>query len=249
MHRLRAPAGCPWDAEQTHRSLRPYLLEEAYEVLDAIDEGSDASLCDELGDLLLQVVFHAELATERGAFTIGDVIDGLSAKLIRRHPHVFGETEVSSSADVERNWAAIKRGEREKAGVAAPSAIDGLPRAMPSLARAHRMGEKAANAGFDWDCAADVRDKIDEELAEVDLALADGGPTALEDEIGDLLFAVSSFARLNGIQSESALTGALAKFDARFRRLEQHLGRSQQTMHDLGAADLEALWQLLKNRV
>lgn len=248
MHRLRAPAGCPWDAEQTHRSLRPYLLEEAYEVLDAIDDGSDSALCDELGDLLLQVVFHAELAAERGAFTIGDVIEGLSAKLVRRHPHVFAETQVSSSAEVERNWSAIKRVEREKAGLAAPSAIDGLPRALPALARAHRMGEKAANVGFDWNCAAAVRDKIDEELAEVDLALAATDPAALEEEIGDLLFAVASFARLSGIQAESALSAALVKFDARFRRLEQHLAHSGQAIHDLESADLEALWQRLKNR-
>ncbi|MBI5506390.1 MAG: nucleoside triphosphate pyrophosphohydrolase [Deltaproteobacteria bacterium] len=248
MHRLRSPGGCPWDAEQTHRSLRPYLLEEACEVLDAIDDGSDADLRDELGDLLLQVVFHAELAAERGAFTIGDVIAGLSAKLVRRHPHVFAETEVSSSADVERNWSAIKRAEREEAGVRAPSAIDGLPRALPALARAHRMGEKAANVGFDWDCAAGVRDKIDEELAEVDLALAGGDSAALEEEIGDLLFAVASFARLNAIQAESALTGALAKFDTRFRRLERHLSETGQSMRGLAAADLEALWQSLKKR-
>lgn len=246
MHRLRAPGGCPWDAEQTHASLRPYLLEEAYEVIDAIDAGSDPELCDELGDLLLQVVFHTELAAERGAFTIGDVIDGLSAKLVRRHPHVFAETKVASSSEVERNWSAIKRTERRKRGVTAPSAIDGLPRAMPALARAHRIGEKAANAGFDWDRAAAVREKIDEELGEIDRALADGDSSALEEEIGDLLFAVASFARLSGIQAESALAGALAKFDRRFRRLEQHLGGEARSMHEVSAADLEALWQRLK---
>jgi len=143
LHRLRSPGGCPWDAEQTHETLRPYLVEETYEVLEALEDRDDAELRDELGDLLLQVVFHAELAAERRAFTIDDVVHAIAAKLIRRHPHVFGDVTVESSSDVERNWAAIKKAERAARGNAASSAIDGVPRALPGLTRAHRLGEKA----------------------------------------------------------------------------------------------------------
>ncbi|HYC55729.1 MAG TPA: nucleoside triphosphate pyrophosphohydrolase [Candidatus Binatia bacterium] len=248
MHRLRAPGGCPWDAEQTHRTLRPYLIEEAYEVLDAIDSGDDKELRDELGDLLLQVVFHSELASERGAFSIEDVVESLASKLVRRHPHVFADVEVGSAQEVERNWSEIKKGERRRAGRERPSAIDGLPRGLPALARAKRIGEKAASAGFDWATADEVRAKVAEELEELDVAMGSGDDAAVEEEVGDLLFALTSMARLRGIDAESALSSALAKFDARFRALEHDVESSGRQMRELDAAELERIWQSVKTK-
>ncbi|MFN2426905.1 MAG: nucleoside triphosphate pyrophosphohydrolase [Candidatus Binatia bacterium] len=249
LHRLRAPGGCPWDAEQNHQTLRPYLIEEAYEVLEAIDGGDDADLRDELGDLLLQVVFHSELAEERGAFAIRDVIDAICAKLVRRHPHVFADVKVGSSAEVERNWASIKKEERSERGHENPSAIDGVPRALPGLTRAHRIGEKASSVGFDWTDARDVRRKIDEELAEADAAAAVGDDDALAEEIGDILFAVTSWARLSGIHAEHALEGALGKFSSRFRSLENDLRGRGREMSSFSPEELEAAWQQAKVRV
>lgn len=248
LHRLRAPGGCPWDAEQTHESLRPYLVEETYEVLDAIDSGDDAELRDELGDVLLQVVFHSELAAEREAFTIDDVVEGICAKLVRRHPHVFAEVRVDSSEEVVRNWAAIKKEEKAERGQAAASAIDGVPRALPGLARAHRLGEKAASAGFDWSAAHEVRDKVAEELAEADAAAASGDRDAFADEIGDLLFAVASWARLSGVNAETAMQNALAKFSTRFRAVEEALSAEGRDMRACSPAELEEAWQAAKAR-
>lgn len=249
LHRLRSPGGCPWDAEQTHASLRPYLIEEAYEVLEALDGGDDVELRDELGDLLLQVVFHAELAEERDAFTIRDVIEGICAKLVRRHPHVFADVTVESSADVERNWAAIKKTERAERGNANSSAIDGVPRSLPALTRAHRLGEKAASVGFDWAVATDARRKVAEELAEADDAAAGGDEEALAEEIGDLLFAVVSWARLSGVHSETALETALAKFSARFRALEADIHSQGRELAACSPDELESVWQEVKSRL
>jgi len=249
LHRLRAPGGCPWDAEQTHDSLRPYLLEEAYEVLEALDGGDDAELRDELGDLLLQVVFHSELAAERGAFAIDDVIEGICSKLVRRHPHVFADLKVDSAADVERNWTAIKKTERAARGNPDSSAIDGVPRALPSLVRAHRLGEKASSVGFDWKQAAEVREKIDEELAEADAAAASGDVDALAEEIGDLLFAIASWARLSQVHADVALERALAKFQLRFRALEAEMLGHGRSLADCSMEELEAAWQSAKRRI
>jgi len=249
LHRLRSPGGCPWDAEQTHESLRPYLIEEAYEVLEAIQGGDDAELRDELGDLLLQVVFHSELAAERRAFEIRDVIEAICAKLVRRHPHVFADVKVGSSAEVERNWTNIKKAERKERGHEHSSAIDGVPRALPGLTRAHRIGEKASSVGFDWSAARDARTKIDEELAEADAAAAAGNDEALADEIGDLLFAVTSWARLSGLHAEQALERALEKFSSRFRSLEEDLRTQGAEMGDCTPDQLEAAWQQAKGRV
>ena len=246
MHRLRAPGGCPWDAEQTHESLRPYLLEEAYEVLEALDHGSDDELRDELGDVLLQVVFHSELASERGAFGIRDVVENISAKLVRRHPHVFADTEVSSAKEVERNWAAIKKEERKGQVDRKASAIDGIPRALPALTRAHRIGEKASAVGFDWNTAIDVRRKVDEELAEADAAAAAGDAEAFTEEIGDLLFAVTSWARLSGSHAEVALEKALAKFSSRFGALETDLKVDGKEIGDCSAEELDLVWNRIK---
>ena len=249
LHRLRAPGGCPWDAEQTHDTLRPYLIEEAYEVLEAIDSRDDAELRDELGDLLLQVVFHSELADERGAFEIRDVVESICAKLVRRHPHVFSDVKVGSTAEVERNWANIKKAERKERGHDHSSAIDGVPRALPGLTRAHRIGEKASSVGFDWSAAGDARLKIDEELAEADAAAAAGDADALTEEIGDLLFAVTSWARLSGVHAEGALERALAKFSARFRALETALHGQGRELAVCSPDELEAAWQEAKIRV
>lgn len=247
MHRLRAPGGCPWDAEQTHASLRPYLVEEAYEVLDAIEGGSDAELCEELGDLLLQVVFHAELAAERESFTIDDVAGAITAKLVRRHPHVFADVELGSSADVASNWTRIKAAERAaKAGDRPASTLDGVPRALPALLRAHRIGERAAGVGFDWPDAAGARAKIDEELAELDAAVAAGREDDVAHELGDVLFALVSHARLLGHNAENTLRSCLERFGERFQGVEREFSDSGRDLDGASLAELEAAWQRAK---
>ena len=251
MHRLRAPGGCPWDREQTHETLTPYLVEETYEVLEALESGSDQDFRDELGDVLLQVVFHAELAAERGAFTITDVIDSISAKLVRRHPHVFGDGAARSADEVKANWARIKAEERRARSdgeTGAPSVLDGVPRKLPALLRAHRLGEKAAEVGFDWPDAPSARAKVDEELAEVHEAATGGDADALADEIGDLLFAVTSYARLSGVHAEATLHKALERFRRRFAAMEDELDRAGSSVHDAGAAELDAVWNRIKSR-
>jgi MazG family protein len=249
LHRLRSPGGCPWDAEQTHESLRPYLIEEAYEVLEAIDARDDAELRDELGDLLLQVVFHSELGAERRAFDIDDVTENICAKLVRRHPHVFADVKVGSAAEVERNWSEIKKVERAERGNETSSVLDGVPRALPALTRAHRLGEKASSVGFDWSAAAEVRRKVEEELAEADTAAAAGDAEAFADEIGDLLFAIASWARLSDVHAEHALEGALAKFSERFRALEREFADAGRDMMGCSPDELEAAWQDTKRRL
>ncbi len=250
MHRLRSPGGCPWDAEQTHASLKPYAIEEAHEVCEAIDRGSDRDLAEELGDLLLQVIFHAELAAERRAFTIEDVIEELVSKLIRRHPHVFGEVTVGSSQEVLTQWSRIKAHERQQRGPThgsgTLSALDGVPRSLPSLLRAHRLGEKAGSVGFDWPAAKGAREKIDEELAEVDAAAVSGDEAALGAEIGDVLFAASSFARLSGLNGEMLLHAALNRFERRFRELEAELENRGKAPANMAPEELEASWQRAK---
>lgn len=250
MHRLRAPGGCPWDAEQTHASLKPYAIEEAHEVCEAIDRGNDEDLAEELGDLLLQVLFHAELAAERQAFTIEDVIAGLCSKLVRRHPHVFGDERVASTEEVLTNWSRIKALERVQRGseheLGVPSALDGVPRSLPSLLRAHRLGEKAGAVGFDWPNAGGAREKIEEELAETDAAVANADETAIGAELGDVLFAASSFARRSGFNGESLLHAALDRFEQRFRAMEADLGRQGRVPAELALAELEECWQRAK---
>ncbi len=244
MHRLRSPGGCPWDGEQTHASIKPYTIEEAYEVVEAIDAGDDPELCSELGDLLLQIVFHAEMATERGAFTVGDVIQAISDKMIRRHPHVFGDVKVSGADEVLRNWSRIKALERQ--GSADRSALAGVPRAMPALLRAQRLGEKAAHAGFDWRDAAGVLAKLHEELGEIDAAMAIGDRAAVMAELGDLLFAATSLARHLGAVAEDALSGAADRFTARFRHLETTLAAEQRDVRTASAEELDLLWEAAK---
>lgn len=239
MARLRAPEGCPWDREQTHRSLRPYFLEETYEALEAIDAEDWARLSDELGDVLLQIVFHAQLASERGDFNIDDVITGIVTKLRRRHPHVFGEASVSGADEVVDRWEQIKRG--ESGNEARESALDGIPEALPALQRAHKLQRRAARAGFDWDDIAGPRAKIAEELAEV--AAAQG--ERVEDEIGDLLFAVVNYARFLGVEPESALRRANERFSRRFRCVEQAAG-SAERLQAMSLDEMDELWEQAK---
>ncbi len=244
MHRLRAPGGCPWDREQTHDSIKPYLIEEAYEVVEAIDAHDDRELCSELGDLLLQIAFHAEMAAEQDRFTIADVIRAISDKMMRRHPHVFGDVRVDGADDVVRNWSRIKAAER--ASSADPSALAGVPQAMPALLRAQRLGEKAGHAGFDWTDAAGVLDKLDEELDELRGAIERGERAEIEAELGDLLFASTSLARHAQISAEDALKRAAERFGRRFRAMEAALAAQQRDIRNATAEELDALWSEVK---
>lgn len=218
MGRLLAPGGCPWDREQDYRSLRQYVLEEACEVIDAIDRGRPAELMDELGDLSLQVVFLAELARRDGAFGPDDVVRAICEKLVRRHPHVFGDATVNDSGDVVRNWDAIKRAEKQNRLL-----LDGIPRALPALLRAERLGEKVARVGFDWPDAQGSRDKVEEELGELDEAVNGGDRARIRAELGDLLFALVNFARHHGIDAEEALRETTDRFRGRFDHVERRV--------------------------
>ena len=242
MARLRR--SCPWDREQTHRSLVPYLIEESYEVVDAIESRDDGELCEELGDLLLQIVFHAQLATERGKFSIADVVDTLSNKMIRRHPHVFGDQAVSSVADVWQNWEALKS--EEPATKARASKLDGIPKGLGALQRAQKMQEKASRVGFDWPDLSGVRAKLAEELAELEQARREGDEAQIREEMGDVLFSIVNFARALGLDSETALRQANEKFYRRFAFMEQRARSDGRALNDLTLDELEELWQLAK---
>lgn len=247
MARLRR--SCPWDREQTHRSLVPYLIEETYELAEAIELDEDAALCEELGDLLLQVLFHAQLATEVGRFSISDVVDGLANKMIRRHPHVFGDQAVAGVAEVWQNWEQIKA--KEASSQSRESRLDGIPKGLGALQRAQRMQDKASRVGFDWPDARAVTEKVAEELNELAVARAQavGKPSEdphLREELGDVLFSVVNFARALGIDAESALREANEKFYRRFTYMERRAVASGRALNDLSLDELEELWQLAK---
>lgn len=244
MARLRAPGGCPWDREQTNASIKPYTIEEAYEVAEAIDLGDDRELCGELGDLLLQIVFHAQMASEGGRFTVVDVCRAISDKMVRRHPHVFADTKVEGTADVLRNWSRIKAEERKDKGD--NSALAGVPRAMPALLRGQRLGEKAAHVGFDWPNTEGVLDKVREELHELEDAMVTKDPAEIEAEIGDLLFAVAQLARHLKVSAEDALTKTSDRFTKRFHHVEAALGAQERQVSDATADELDALWDAAK---
>jgi len=237
MQRLLSPTGCPWDREQTLETLRPYVIEEAHEVVDAIDGGSADELREELGDLLLQIVFQAELARAKGWFGPDDVVSAICDKLVRRHPHVFGDAVVRDTEEVLKNWEIIKGEEKAGRGV-----LDGVPRALPALMRALRVGEKAARVGFDWPDAAGARAKVDEELAELDEALAAGDRAAAERELGDVLFALVSVARKAELDPEAALRGTLERFTVRVRKVEASVAGSGQKLTEVGPEALDRLW-------
>jgi len=249
MARLRGPGGCPWDREQTHRSLRPYLLEEAYEALEAIDHGSPDALRQELGDLLLQVVFHAQMAAEAGAFTIEDVVAALVEKLVRRHPHVFGDAQVGGARDVLAHWEAIKAQERTEGlhggetETHGQSALSDLPRTLPALARAQRMQEQAARAGFAWPDLGAALAKVREELAELEAAARGRSEGGAPGEMGDLLFAVANLPRYLQLDGEQTLREACARFGDRFRRLESHARAHGRPLKEYTADEQLALWR------
>ncbi len=246
MERLRAPGGCPWDREQTLRSLRPYVLEETYEVLEAIDAGDVREHREELGDLLLQIVFQAQLRREEGAFDFADVAEAISGKLVSRHPHVFGDAEVKDAEGVLRQWAALKREEKRKKG-GGRSVLEGVPREMPALARADRLTEKASRIGFDWPDAGGARAKVVEELGELDRAIAAGDRAEVEHELGDALFALANLSRKLSIPPEEALRGAIARFVSRFEHVERELERRGVPHGGATLAEMDAIWDEAKS--
>ncbi len=242
MARLRAPeGGCPWDLEQTFRSIAPYTIEEAYEVADAIARQDMEELRDELGDLLFQVAYHARMAEEIGAFRFDDVLEAICEKMIRRHPHVFGDAQVADATAQTRAWESHKRAER---GDRCTSVLDGIPRGMPALTRAQKLGRRAAGAGFDWNDAGGVMDKLEEELAE--LREAQRGRGEVEEELGDLLFTIVNLCRHEGVDAEGALRRANAKFESRFRALEGRVADSGRSLAEMDIEALEYLWQAVK---
>ena len=248
MARLRGPGGCPWDRQQTHATLRPYLLEEAYEALEAIDAEDDAELCKELGDVLLQVVFHAQIAAEEGRFDIEAVGQAIVDKLIRRHPHVFDDASVDGADEVLRRWEQIKKQERQEQGEAAPSSLEGIPKHLPALMRAHQIQARVARQGFDWDGIDGALDKIEEEFAEVRKAWETGGAAAVEEEFGDLLFSLVNASRFLNVEPEQALRRAVAKFERRFRALEEAVHARSEEVSALSLAALDEIWDEVKAR-
>jgi nucleoside triphosphate diphosphatase len=240
-----AERGCPWDREQTWATIAPHTLEEAYELADAIARGDAAQVRDELGDLLFQVVFQARIAEEQGLFDFESVAAAISDKLERRHPHVFGSATVASSAEQSRAWEEHKAAERRAAGGAAGT-LDGIALGLPALTRAAKLGRRAAGVGFDWSRAAAVLAKVDEECAELKQALAEGCGPAVEEELGDLLFSLAQFARHAGVDPETALRSANAKFERRFRRMEAWLAAEDRAVRDATAEELERLWAKAK---
>jgi MazG family protein len=246
MARLRAPDGCPWDLEQTLETLRPYVLEETYEVLEAIDAGDAAAHREELGDLLLQIVFQARLREEAGAFAFADVADAISDKLVSRHPHVFGDGKVKGAEEVLKQWAALKREEKAKKG-GGLSALEGVPRELPALARADRLTEKASRVGFDWPDAGGARAKVTEELRELDEAVASGRRGEIEHELGDALFALANLARKLGVAPEEALRGTVGRFISRFQHVERELDHRGIAPGTASLEEMDRLWDEAKS--
>jgi tetrapyrrole methylase family protein / MazG family protein len=254
--RLRAPNGCPWDIEQTHLSLRTYLIEEAYEVLEALESGDDAKFAEELGDLLLQVVFHAQIATEEGRFTAADVVREIHQKMVRRHPHVFGEKTARNAAEVLKNWEQIKAEERRTKATAtdqaakpenrAESLLDGIPHTLPAVMQGFQLTRRASRIGFDWENVEGVVAKLQEELAELRQAREGQSRQQIEAEVGDVLFAAVNLARFLKVDPEIALKRTNAKFSARFREMERMARESGGALTDVPRAEMESLWDRAK---
>ncbi|HEY1681879.1 MAG TPA: nucleoside triphosphate pyrophosphohydrolase [Candidatus Tumulicola sp.] len=244
MARLRA--GCPWDREQTHRSLVPYLIEETYEVVEAIENEDNEGLCEELGDLLLQIVFHAQLGAETATFTVADVIDALANKMVRRHPHVFGDAEIRDVDAQWVNWEKLKA--LEATGKKRRSRLDGIPRALGALQRGQRMQEKASRVGFDWKSVDGVLDKLDEERRELAVAREEANPDGVREELGDVLFTLVNLARSLGVDAEAAMREANEKFYRRFRFMEEDAARKGRPLAEMSIEELEELWQQAKTQ-
>lgn len=240
MARLRGPDGCPWDREQNHKTLKPYLIEEAYETLEAIDSGESDLIKGELGDLLLQVVFHAQMASEEGTFNIDDVCDAINEKLIRRHPHVFGHSDADTPEKVMAQWEEIKR--TEKPHSQRKSVLDGAPRGMPALLLATALQKKARSVGFDWDKAEDAFAKVEEELGEFRHAFARRAADEMEEELGDLLFALVNIARFIEVDPEEALRRTIDKFVWRFNYIENKIEESGREMENVTLGEMESIW-------
>jgi tetrapyrrole methylase family protein / MazG family protein len=254
--RLRAPGGCPWDREQTHASLRTYMMEEAYEVLEALESGDDSKFAEEMGDLLLQIVFHSQIAKEEGRFTVSDVIREVHDKMVRRHPHVFGEKRAKDAAEVLKNWEQIKKEERSAArkknadgsqhAAKDGSLLDGVSRALPAALEGFQLTRRAARIGFDWNSVEDVFDKMSEEAAELRQALSAKDTKHTEEEMGDLLFASVNLARFLHIDPEIALKKANAKFSMRFRHMEELAAKNGKALADVSRAQMEEFWETTK---
>lgn len=243
--RLRSGKGCPWDRKQTHSSLKPYIIEEAYETVNAIDSKEPAKLKEELGDVLLQVILHSQIASEKGEFNISDVIRSISEKMVRRHPHVFANRKVSGIDEIWNNWEEIKKTEAEYLSI-----LDTVPKALPALYRAEKVQKKAARVGFDWDNVAGAWSKVSEELAEVKHLLKSPKPSRkrLEEEIGDLLFSIVNVSRKLGFNSEETLQQAVKKFAKRFRYIEDHSKRTNKRLRDMTLKEMDGLWEKAKTK-
>lgn len=241
MARLRADGGCPWDKEQTHESLIRYLIEETYELIDAIEEKNDAHIAEELGDVLLQVIFHSQIAQEQNRFNLQDVGQRCAEKLIRRHPHVYGNKTIHDSAGVRKQWEEIKKVERSDR-----STLDGVPRYLPALSQAEKIQKKAARVGFDWPTLEGVVEKIDEELDELKKGLRKGDPKNIREELGDLLFSIVNLARFVDANPEEVLRGTIQKFYTRFQFIEKEVAKKGKAVSDCSLEELDRLWNRAK---
>lgn len=246
IEKLRSPEGCPWDREQTHESLKPYAIEEAHEVAEAVDTGDPELIADELGDLLLQVVLHSQIGKEAGTFTIEDVLDAVSAKMIRRHPHVFSDTEVSGTGEVLKNWEEIKK--KEKAKKDHTSVMDGIPLSLPGLYRAGKIQKKAARVGFDWPDTEGPIQKIREEIEEFSREVEENDREGMIDEFGDILFSLVNLSRKMDFDAEDSLRMATSKFERRFREVEESVRSAGGNIHDYTLEELDALWDKAKEK-
>jgi len=246
MARLRGPDGCPWDRKQTTESLKPFLIEECYEVVDALDEGSPDKVREELGDLLFQIMFHARIAEENGQFTIRDVIATNLEKMTRRHPHVFGDAKLDTDQEVLANWEEIKK--KEKGYESRKSVLEGVPRRLPSLLRAHSLQERAARVGFDWSRIDEALPKLDEEIAEFKESLKKEDAAGIEEELGDIFFMLVNISRFLGVNPEEALRKTISKFIHRFQYIEERAENAGRTLNDMTLDEMEKLWQESKGK-
>ena len=244
MSALRGERGCPWDREQTMESLKPFIVEETYEVLEAIDGKNPEDVKEELGDLLFQIVFQCQIAKEKGDFDMADVIEKIGRKMIARHPHVFGDADYKTSAEVLVHWEAQKKRE----GKQRESLLEGVPKTLPSLLRAHRLQDRAARIGFDWDKVGDVMNKLDEEIGEFKEAMEKKDEDAIEEELGDVLFMIVNISRFIGVNPEDALRKTISKFISRFRYIEMASADSGRTLSDMTLAEMDALWDEAKKK-